>query len=240
MKLLLVQPETSRHAAASAGGVDVHLHATMQGQGDMIFTPERALVAARSVGLERILAVGNGYYRSTTDEECRTENDFLLETARKDPTHIAAAIAVSVNADWALRELRRMHVAGARIVKLHAPASQLDLRTADGAARFNDLLSEAEALDMTALIHGNFPGPDHACEGGRPILVGRAARRAHGLGTRGGTEIATESSCKGRRSAQARIPTRYHLDVPLEVGTGRFRRAECRLRDGELRGRGRV
>jgi predicted TIM-barrel fold metal-dependent hydrolase len=141
------------------------MHATMRGQGDMSFTPERALVAARSVGLERVLAVGNGYYPSTTEEKCRAENDFLLDTARKDPTHIAAAIAVPANADWALQELRRMHGAGARIVKLHALASKLDLRTADGASRFNDLLSEAEVLDMTVLAHGNFPGPDHAGEG---------------------------------------------------------------------------
>ncbi|MBX3210562.1 MAG: amidohydrolase family protein [Labilithrix sp.] len=159
------------NASAPAGGVDVHMHATLPGEGDMSFTPERALVAARSVGLQRAVAVGNGYYPNTTEDKCRVENDFLLDAARKDPARIAAAIAVPANADWALQELRRMHGAGARIVKLHALASKLDLRTADGASRFDALLSEAEALDMTALVHGNFPGPEHAGEGAALVAL---------------------------------------------------------------------
>lgn len=38
----------------------------------------------------------NGYYSHTTEEQCREENDFLLDAAHKDPTHVVAA-----SADWA-------------------------------------------------------------------------------------------------------------------------------------------
>lgn len=179
--------DPQKSAAAFVGGVDVHMHATLPGQGDMSFTPKRALVAARSVGLERVLAVGNGYYATTTEEKCRLENDYLLEAAQSDPAHIAAAIAVPLKADWALGELRRMRRAGARIVKLHALASGLDLRIADDAAKFDALLAEAEALEMTALVHANFPGTDLAGEGAALVTLLNAHPRlrvivAHMLG----------------------------------------------------------
>ncbi len=173
-------------------GTDFHMHASLAGGGDIQYTPARALLAVQSVGLGRVLTVGNGYYPNTTEADARTENTFLVAEAKKDPTHIAAAIAVPARAEWAVAELRRAHAEGARVLKLHPMASGMDLRTAPDQARLEALLSEAHQLGMTVLIHGNYPGDVHAGEAASlvsiitkhpdlRIIVAHALTRDHAL-----------------------------------------------------------
>lgn len=173
-------------------GTDFHMHASFAAGGDIQYTPARALLAARSVGLGRVLTVGNGYYPNTTEESARAENTFLVAEAKKDPTRLAAAIAVLAPADWAVAEIRRSHGEGARVLKLHPMASGMDLRTVADQARLEVLLSEAERLGMTVLIHGNYPGDAHAGEAAAlvsviakhpdlRIIVAHALTREHAL-----------------------------------------------------------
>ena len=141
----------------------MHIHTP--GEDDMQFTGERALFAALTAEQRRAIVLSSGYQHHMTAANARKQNAFVAAEVKKLPARLAGACAVNPMKEWAMAELKLCREEGLRVLKLHTMASGLKLREATDMARLQNILTEAERLQMTVLIHGNFPEASRGDEG---------------------------------------------------------------------------
>ncbi len=156
---LITRPEI--HPSAT----DAHMHIHTPGEDDLQFTGERALFAALTAEQRRAIVLSSGYQAQMSAENARKENAFVAAEVKKLPTRLAGACAVNPMKEWALTELQKCSDDGLRILKLHTMASGLKLRDETHKLKLTEILSAAERLQMTVLIHGNFPEASRGDEG---------------------------------------------------------------------------
>lgn len=156
---LITRPEI--HPSAT----DAHMHIHTPGEDDLQFTGERALFAALTAEQRRAIVLSSGYQAQMSAENARKENAFVAAEVKKLPTRLAGACAVNPMKEWALTELQKCSDDGLRILKLHTMASGLKLRDEAHKLKLTEILSAAERLQMTVLIHGNFPEASRGDEG---------------------------------------------------------------------------
>ena len=135
----------------------MHIHPSENADEDMQFTGSRALFAANSIGIQRVIVLSNSYSKMAYRDYARTQNSFVAREAKKDPTKIAGACAVNPLMDWAVEEMRRCKQDGLKILKLHTMASGMDLHRHADVVELKKVLALASELQYTVLIHGHFP-----------------------------------------------------------------------------------
>lgn len=135
----------------------MHIHPTENNNEDMEFTGSRALFAANSVGIQRVIVLSNSYSKMAYRDYARTQNAFVARETKKNPSKIAGACAVNPLMDWAQEEMRRCKQDGLKILKLHTMASGMNLHRNADLIEFKKILGLASELHFTVLIHGNFP-----------------------------------------------------------------------------------
>lgn len=135
----------------------MHIHPSENNDDDMQFTGSRALFAANSIGIQRVIVLSNSYSKMAYRDYARTQNAFVAKEAKKDPTKIAGACAVNPLMDWAQDEMRRCKQDGLKVLKLHTMASGMDLHRHTDLVEFKKTLTLASELQYTVLVHGNFP-----------------------------------------------------------------------------------
>ena len=136
---------------------DMHIHPSENSDEDMQFTGSRAVLAANSVGIQRVIVLSNSYSKMAYRDYARTQNAFVAKEAKKNPTKIAGACAVNPLMDWAQEEMRRCKQDGLKVLKLHTMASGMDLHRHADLVELKKILSLASELQYTVLIHGAFP-----------------------------------------------------------------------------------
>lgn len=156
---LITRPEIYPYAT------DAHMHVHTPGEDDLQFTGERALFAALTAEQRRAIIISSGYQLHMEQKMARTENAFVAAEVKKLPTRLAGACAVNSLKDWAIREMQACRADGLRVLKLHTMASGMRLSEPAHLAKLTAILSEAERLQMTVLIHGNFPQASRGEEG---------------------------------------------------------------------------
>jgi len=156
---LITRPEI--HPSAT----DAHMHIHTPGEDDLQFTGERALFAALTAEQRRAIVLSSSYQPQMTAVHARKENAFVAAEVKKHPARLAGACAVNPMKEWALAELKLCREDGLRVLKLHTMASGLKLRESADLARLQNILTEADRLQMTVLIHGNFPEASRGDEG---------------------------------------------------------------------------
>ncbi len=156
---LITRPEIHPFAT------DAHMHIHTPGEDDLQFTGERALFAALTAEQRRAIVLSSGYQPHMTAMNARKENAFVATEVKKLPTRLAGACAVNPMKEWAVVEMQKCSDDGLRVLKLHTMASGLKLREPADLTRLQSILIEAERLQMTVLIHGNFPEASRGDEG---------------------------------------------------------------------------
>jgi predicted TIM-barrel fold metal-dependent hydrolase len=141
----------------------MHIHTP--GEDDLQFTGERALFAALTAEQRRAIVLSSGYQPQMTAENARKENAFVAAEVKKLPTRLAGACAVNPLKEWAMTELKQCREDGLRVLKLRTMASGLKLQDEAHKLKLREILSEAERLQMTVLIHGHFPEASRGDEG---------------------------------------------------------------------------
>lgn len=136
----------------------MHVHPPLENE-DMEFHAERALFAANSVGIQRVIVLSNSYSKMAYLDYARTQNSFVAKGAKKNPSKIAGACAINPSMDWAVEEMRRCKQDGLKILKIHTLASGMDLRQDKDLRDFKKILAHAQSLKFTVLVHGHFPKP---------------------------------------------------------------------------------
>ncbi len=136
---------------------DFHMHVHAPKNKKTAPSGDRALRAADSVGLKRVLAVSEGYRQGMKPEDVAKENDYAAGFARQHPGLVAGACALSPLAKNAVEELRRCHGLGLKVLKLHLTASAVDLGRADHLKAVELLLKDAQELEYTVLVHSHYP-----------------------------------------------------------------------------------
>lgn len=129
----------------------------MDVEDDMEFNANRALFAADSIGLKRAIVLSNAYSKMSYKDYARTQNSFVAKEVAKNRAQLAGACAVNPLSDWARDEIIKCHQDGLRVLKLHTMASGMDLKNKSHQKILKDLLTHAEKLQYTVLVHGNFP-----------------------------------------------------------------------------------
>lgn len=143
---------------AKIHSTDTHMHIYPPTENDdMQFTGARAVLAANSIGIQRVIVLSNSYTKMAYRDYARTQNAYVAKEAKKDPTKIAGACAVNPLMDWAQDEMRRCKQDGLKVLKLHTMASGMDLHRHADLVEFKKILALASELQYTVLIHGNFP-----------------------------------------------------------------------------------
>jgi uncharacterized protein len=156
---LITRPEI--HPSAT----DAHMHVHTPGEDDLQFTGERALFAGLTAEQRRAIVISAGYQPGMDTQGARRENAFVAAEVAKHPTRLAGACAVNPLKDWAVSELQLCRDGGLRVLKLHTMASGMKLREETHLLKLRAMLVEANRLQMTVLIHGNFPQASRGEEG---------------------------------------------------------------------------
>lgn len=168
--LLLLCLSCAHVSSVPCGGTDFHMHIHSPGEvaDDLVFTGERALFAADSIGLERAIALSNAYSQQVTRAYAQRENDFALAEARRYPERLVAAVSVNPAAPWATEEMKRCLEARAKVLKLHLMASGLDLKRETDRKIVDAFLANLPA-GLTILIHANYPTARRGNEAARLV-----------------------------------------------------------------------
>lgn len=135
----------------------MHIHSPPKVKDDMEFTADRALMAAESIELSRVVVVSNAYYKNVTEAEAVKENNFVAQEASKHKEKVAGACAVNPAKPWAAREIMRCNALGFKILKLHFLSSGLDLRRKNDFETASKAIAAAEQFKYTVLVHANYP-----------------------------------------------------------------------------------
>lgn len=130
----------------------------------MQFDADRALFAADSIDLHRALILPNGYSKNATELYTKQENDFVRSQAEKNRTRLAAACTTNPLKPWAIKEIRRCHSSGLRVLKVHFVASGMDLKKPADYQVVRTFLSEASRLGYTVIVYANYPAQQHGHE----------------------------------------------------------------------------
>lgn len=137
---------------------DTHVHIQQSSANEeMKFNSSRALLAADSIDVERIIAISNSYSKMAYLDFARTQNAFVAKESKNNPKKVSGACAVNPLMDWAVEEMRRCKQDGLKVLKLHTVASGMDLKLESDLRDFKKVLKEAQALKFTVLVHGSFP-----------------------------------------------------------------------------------
>lgn len=173
----IVPTERASAPTSSACAIDVHVHvgSPSKQKGDVQYTSERALLAAKVAGFSHVWLLANGYYAGTKEDYTREENDYLLDAEAKHPGEITAAVSVPLKAPFAVAEMERTRKRGARVLKLHSVASGLNLLQEGDAAVLDDALTKAQSLGFVILLHANMRAEDEA-----KTLLAIVARHSNG------------------------------------------------------------
>lgn len=146
------------HTQPFANGLDTHVHVGEPSPGDDFqFTPERALLAERAAGLSRAWILAAAHSFGTSAEHAEQQNRFVVDQARRSPENLVPFCAVPIGPDWSVEVARRGADYGCRGLKLHPMASQIDVRSEDGAGALHALLAVAEEKGLVVLIHSHLP-----------------------------------------------------------------------------------
>lgn len=148
------QVPTAPTSKLNSTDTHMHIHPSLESE-NMKFNGERALFAANSVGIQRVIVLSNSYSKSAYRDYARTQNSFVAREAKKHPSKIAGACAVNPIMDWALEEIKRCKQDGLKILKLHTIDSGMDLRKQEDLAELKKVFNLASEFKMTVLIHGN-------------------------------------------------------------------------------------
>ncbi len=141
----------------------MHVHSP-QGDDDVQYDAKRALFAADSIELRRVLVLSSAYSRSVTIHQAKKENDFVAKEVSLNRGSVAGACAVNPNKTWAAREVDRCAGLGFKVLKLHLMASGMDLRRDVDFSIAKSIISMAEKYRMTILIHAHYPKKSHPGE----------------------------------------------------------------------------
>lgn len=148
----------AQHKNIQNSGTDFHMHVhTPDGQDDVEFTGDRALLAADSIGFDRALILSNAYSEKATLAYTMQENDFVISEAKKHVARLAPACAVHPLKPWALKEVERCSLAGVKVLKLHLMAGKIDLKKNDDYQRVMSFLLSIRKYHFTILIHASYP-----------------------------------------------------------------------------------
>ncbi len=153
-------------------GTDFHMHVhSPDGQDDVQFTGDRALIAVDSIDFHRALILSNAYSKNVPEAWAIKENDFVISEANKNETRLAPACAVNPSQSWAFKEAERCHKKGVKVLKLHLMASGLDLKINDDYQKVMAFLHSLRKFYFTILIHANYPKATRGNEIGRVIQL---------------------------------------------------------------------
>ena len=163
--LLLASCTLIKRPEIHPSATDAHMHIHTPGEDDLQFTGERALFAALTAEQRRAIVLSASYQPHMTAVNARKENAFVAAEVKKLPTRLAGACAVNPMKEWAMAEIKQCREDGLRVLKLHTMASGLKINDEAHKLKLREILSEAERLQMTVLIHGNFPEASRGDEG---------------------------------------------------------------------------
>lgn len=136
---------------------DAHLHIhTSQGNDDMQFTGDRALLAINSIDLNRGILLSMGYHKGVTPEKTRKENSYVAQEVKKNPHLFSGGCAINPMVSWSLQEIALCHEEGLKLIKLHTVASGMNLNIKKDLDQLKIILAEAQTKQKTVLIHGHF------------------------------------------------------------------------------------
>lgn len=153
-------------------GTDFHMHVhTPDGQDDVQFTGDRALVAIDSIDFKRAVIISNAYSANVTEFQTIKENNFVISEAAKFESQLAPACAVNPLKVWAYVEAERCAGKGVKLLKLHLMASGLDLKKNNHYQDVMSFLHSLRKFNFTFLIHANYPKASRGDELGRLVQL---------------------------------------------------------------------
>lgn len=148
----VVQKKDYKHS------VDAHMHIHKSDEKeDMEFHAARALFAASSVGIQRAIVLSNAYSKMAYKDYARTQNNYVATEVKKNKEKLAGGCAVNPLMDWAFAEISKCKSEGLEVLKIHPMSSGMDLRSLEDQKELKKILSHADKLGFTLLIHGHLP-----------------------------------------------------------------------------------
>lgn len=155
--LLVVSCSSKPPLVEKKFGTDAHMHIhSPEGNDDLQFTGDRALLALDSIDLKRGIVIGQGYHKGFSKEKARGENHFVAQEVKKYFSLLTGACAINPLVPWAIEEMHHCHDEDLKLIKLHTVASGMDLRKPDHLEHLKTILAEAQKFHKTVLIHGHF------------------------------------------------------------------------------------
>lgn len=142
---------------------DAHMHIhSPDGNDDLQFTGDRARLALDSIDLKRGIVLSQAYFKGVTKAKARKENHYVAQETKQYSTYLAGACALNPMVPWVMEELLNCHKDELKLIKLHTVAAGMDLRIGKELNHLKTILEEAQKLNKTVLIHGNFTKPNEA------------------------------------------------------------------------------
>jgi predicted TIM-barrel fold metal-dependent hydrolase len=163
-----VEPEESaRHLRRRAGAaMDVHTHvmsselaAILAGPGAPASTADDLIDRLDAAHVRQAVVLSLAYFSALPDDAAvRAENDYTAAEVRKYPDRLIGFCGVNPLRASALDEIDRcVDDLGMRGIKLHLPASGVDLKLQAHVAAVSAVFDRAGERDLPVLMHSGFP-----------------------------------------------------------------------------------